>query len=352
MINGMQHIGIGVQNREESYKFYNNALLFSVPMSKHEGYCSGVVPIIEHDETRNVIISMNPYGGAAVEVFQYTSKTPVPVPAQVDFLYNGYLFYGVPVKNIEKAVGKVLKNKGRIITDSTVFTPMKDKGWKTAVFTDPFGVTGIMVEYPESFVGYGEGTTKIGGVDYIAIGVSDIERSVDFYKNMLDYDVKVYSSKQNSKGIFEGECPEWDGLFGKGRKIKRALLVKSEKPQGTFKHFLKGGMIELIEAEGNTGKHSYDGRKWGDIGFMELCFDVSDIQPAIDALVSKGADLAVPVYTQDMGQKTEASFAYIRDPDGSLIEFAEIKRLPMPYWLIRLLVNPTTVKFLKFLKLL
>jgi catechol 2,3-dioxygenase-like lactoylglutathione lyase family enzyme len=352
MINGMQHIGIGVQNREDSYEFYNNALLLSVPMSKHEGHCTGVVPIIEKDETRKVIISMNPYGGAAVEVFQYTSKTPVPVPGWIDFSCTGYLFYGVAVQNVKKSVQKILKNKGRIITEATAFTPMNDRGWKTAVFTDPFGITGTMVEYPGSFVGYGKKNSKIGGIDYIAIGVSDIDRSVDFYKNMLGYDVEIYRDDKNDKGIYEGECPEWDSLFGKGRKIKRALLARSEKPQGHFRHFLKGGMIELVEVGGNTGSYNYEGRHWGDIGFMELCFDVSDLKTAIDSLVSRGAELAVPIYTQDMGQKTEASFAYIRDPDGALLEFAEIKSLPVPYWVIRILVNPPVVKFLKFLKIL
>ena len=88
MIHGMQHIGIGVLNREDSYNFYNNALLLSVPISKTEGPCDGVIPIIKKNETRKVIISMSPWGGAAVEVFQYTSKTPAPLPPKVDFTYN------------------------------------------------------------------------------------------------------------------------------------------------------------------------------------------------------------------------------------------------------------------------
>ena len=335
MINGMQHIGIGVRNREESYKFYNDALLFSVPMSKHEGRCTGVVPIIEKDETRNVIISMNPYGGAAIEVFQYTSKTPAPVPKLVDFTYNGYLFYGLAVKNIKKSLDIVKKNNGNIITSATAFTPMKDRDWRTAVFTDPFGITGIMVD---------NGSSKNSGIDYVAIGVSNLEQSITFYNTFLGYDIEIYK--------YEGECPEWDGLFGKDRKIKRALLQRSTKPQGPFRHFLKGGMIELIEVEGNSGKHNYEGRKWGDIGFMELCFDVSDIKGTVDALAAKGVQIAVPPYTQNMGQKTEATFAYIKDPDGSLLEFAEIKSLPVPYFVIRSLVNPFTVKTAKLLKML
>jgi catechol 2,3-dioxygenase-like lactoylglutathione lyase family enzyme len=335
MINGMQHIGIGVRNREESYKFYNNALLLSVPISKHEGHCTGVLPLIKTNETRNVIIAMNPYGGAAVEVFQYTSRTPSPVPKHVDFTYNGYLFYGLAVKNIQKQLDKVKKNNGNIITGTTDFTPMKDRGWKTAVFTDPFGITGILVD---------KGESKNKGIDYVAVGVSNLEQSLTFYNTFLGYDVEIYK--------YEGECPEWDGILGKGRKIKRVLLERSKKPQGPYKHFLKGGMIELIEVEGNSGKRNFEGRQWGDIGFMELCFDVSDIRGTVKDLTEKGVTIAVPPYTQKMGKKTEATFAYIKDPDGSLLEFAELNRLPVPYPVIRTFVNPFMVKFLKSLKVL
>jgi hypothetical protein len=56
MINGIQHIGIGVSDRDRSYEFYRNALNFTVPISKNTGNCMGVVPFIEKDEIRNVVI--------------------------------------------------------------------------------------------------------------------------------------------------------------------------------------------------------------------------------------------------------------------------------------------------------
>lgn len=344
MINGIQHIGIGVKSRDESFYFYNNALGFSVPLSRHTGNCYGMIPVIEKDETRNVTISMNPYGGGLVEIFQYTSKIPLPVPDEIDFSYSGFLFYGLKVRNIARSL-KIIENfGGKIITHSTSFTPMKNYSWKTGLFRDPDGIHGMMLEYPDSNTGYGNGSPRIGGIEYVSIGVSNLDRSIDFYSNILGYNDIVYQC--------EGSYPEWECIFGKGRKLKRALLKRGAKPQGIFRHFLKGGMIELIEVESNRGKHNFVGRKWGDIGFMELCFDVSDISSTLDMVTKKGAQIIVPPYIQDMGMNTKATFAYIKDPDGSMLEFADIESLPAPYFLIRMFVNPSIIGMAKKLSLL
>jgi catechol 2,3-dioxygenase-like lactoylglutathione lyase family enzyme len=344
MINGIQHIGIGVTDRDKAFLFYNNALGFSVPMSRHSGNCKGVLPLIKKDEERKVVIALNSHGGGLVEIFQYTSKKPVPRPKEVDFSYNGCLFFGLKVKNVGKSLGIIERHGGERVTEPSAFTPKAEAGWRTAMFLDTEGIQAMLLEYPESGMGHGNGGSRIGGVEYVGIGVSDIEDSVEFYTRVLEYDKIVYRT--------EGTYPEWDPLFGKGRFMKRALLRRSGNPEGIFRHFLHGGMIELIQVEGNTGKHNFDGRKWGDIGFMEVAFDVTDIDETLEEVARKGVSLAAPPYVQDMGMNTKATFAYIRDPDGSLLEFADISRLPVPYFIIRLLVSPFVVGMAKKLKLL
>jgi len=344
MINGIQHIGIGVVNRDKTYNFYNNALGFSVPMSKNTGKCTGMLPVIGKDEERNVIISLNPHGGGLIEIFQYITKTPLPIPDEVDFSYNGFLFFGVKVKNIEKSLDTISKFNGEAVTHSNYFTPMKDHNWNAAIFRDLDGIYGMALEYPESNIGYGSGKSKIGGVEYVGIGVSHLKESIDFYSNILGYDDIIYT--------YEGNCPEWDTILGKGRKIKRALLRKSSKPHGLFRHFLGGGMIELIEVEGNKKKHNYEKRNWGDIGFMEVCFDVSNINETLEELTKNGAKVIIPPHTQYMGLNTNATFSYIKDPDGSMLEFADIASLPVPYFMIRTLVNPLVIGLAKRLRIL
>jgi catechol 2,3-dioxygenase-like lactoylglutathione lyase family enzyme len=303
-----------------------------------------MIPVLGKDETRDVIFLLNPYGGAIVEIFQYVSKKPVPVPNGTDLSYNGFLFYGLKVRNIPQTLEKIQSHGGIILSGSDDFTPMKNGGWKTAAFRDPDGITGILIEYPESNVGYGKGNSRIGGIEYTAVGVSNLEKSIDFYSNILGYNDVVYTH--------EGKSPEWEALFGAGKSVKRALLKKSDSAQGVFKHFLRGGMIELVQVGSGRKKHNFDGRKWGDIGFMELCFDVTDIDSTLDDITGKNVSITVPKHSQEMGMNTAATFAYIRDPDGSMLEFADIKSLPVPYFLIRMLVNPPLVGMARKLKLL
>lgn len=331
MINCIQHIGIGVRDRERSYDFYNNALGFSVLMSKSTDNCTGMLPILGQDEIRNVVISLNPRGGALIEIFQYVSREPTPIPEEVDFTYNGFLFFGLKVRNVQKSLDIIQSYGAEVMSGPAPFTPMADEGWKTGVFRDPDGIYGVLLEYPESTVGTGNGRARIGGIEHVAIGVSDLDRSLDFYSSQLGYDDLLYR--------YEGKAPEWECLFG-DRTMKRALIRRSKPPQGLFKHFLRGGMVELFQVEGNTGRHNFEGRKWGDIGFMELCFDVDDINLTFEEMHARGVSKAIPTHSQSMGLNTYASFGYIRDPDGSLLEFADIKSLPVPYILIRLLVNP------------
>jgi catechol 2,3-dioxygenase-like lactoylglutathione lyase family enzyme len=344
MINAIQHIGLGVTNRDKAFAFYRDALGFSVKIAENSGGCPGVGPIINNDETRDVVIAMNPYGGGLVELFQYTSRAPKPIPKKVDFSYNGYLFYGLKVGNADKALELIERHGGERVGDPSDFTPMRDLRWRTAMFKDPEGIHGILLEYPGNNVGNGTHKPRIGGVEYVAIGVSNIDASVDFYSRVLGYDDVVYR--------IEGRAPEWEGAFGKGSGMRRALLKKSKKAGGPFRHFLKGGMIELIEVDGNCGKNNYEGRTWGDIGLMELTFDVNDIEACYENARGAGATLAAPPYKDDIGMNTHATFAYIWDPDGSLLEFAEISSLPVPYFVIRLAVNPFVVGTAKRLGLM
>jgi lactoylglutathione lyase len=52
---------------------------------------------------------------------------------------------------------------------------------------------------------------------------------------------------------------------------------------------------------------------------FELGFKVDDCDAAFDELVSGGADAAVPPTDRAWGQRT----AYVRDPDGHLVELAQ-----------------------------
>jgi lactoylglutathione lyase len=56
-----------------------------------------------------------------------------------------------------------------------------------------------------------------------------------------------------------------------------------------------------------------------DVPEFEIGFKVDDVDAAFDALVTQGARAAVAPTDRPWGQRT----AYVRDPDGHLVELAE-----------------------------
>ena len=57
---------------------------------------------------------------------------------------------------------------------------------------------------------------------------------------------------------------------------------------------------------------------------FEIGFKVADVDAAIDELIARGATLVAPPTDRFWGQRT----AYVRDPDGHLIELAQDLRRP------------------------
>ena len=51
---------------------------------------------------------------------------------------------------------------------------------------------------------------------------------------------------------------------------------------------------------------------------FEVCFVTTDVQGAFDRAITEGADAVTPPQTKPWGQDV----AYVRDPDGNLVEIA------------------------------
>ena len=175
------------------------------------------------------------------------------------------------------------------------------------------------------------------------VGVSDMEHSLKFYRNVLGYGHVVQDKM--------GEWQDWSSFSDLNKENKgkfRRVLLQREKPEtGLYSELLGVGELELIEAvhspfeelqqtvlEGlhlnNKNRHLYKDRCWGDPGLIHLCFDVMDMSGLLDFCHT--LDVEPTVDTGDsfsMGHTAIGRFAYVEDPDGSLIEFVETYRIPI-----------------------
>ena len=59
---------------------------------------------------------------------------------------------------------------------------------------------------------------------------------------------------------------------------------------------------------------------------MEMAFDVRDLAGTVSGLIARGAELYHPPTRVDMGSGTIGSFAYIKDPEGNVVEMVEVEK--------------------------
>ncbi|HSR67380.1 MAG TPA: VOC family protein [Acidobacteriota bacterium] len=116
---------------------------------------------------------------------------------------------------------------------------------------------------------------KIAGLDHVAFRVSDVERSLKFYQDVLNASVRSQSS--SSAFLTVGE--DWIALFGQGSTT--------------------------------TGQSESDR-----VGVDHVSFDISShgsLQERMEAIRSKGLEPINPA---------GSSRTYFRDPDGNVIQFS------------------------------
>ena len=107
------------------------------------------------------------------------------------------------------------------------------------------------------------------------------------------------------------------------------------KPRlGSFSKLLGPSVMELIQVMDREPEQIFNNRFWGDLGFIHLCYDIKGMDALRIECKSKGFAFKVDsthtlkTETFDMGEAA-GHFAYIEDPDGTLIEFVETDKIPI-----------------------
>lgn len=311
-------MGIGVPNVQEIWLWYRTIFGIDVRVFEEAAeaplmtkYTGDVV----HARTATLALSME--GGGGFEIWQFTSRKTEKASFPIQLGDLGIYACKIKSRNV-KASFLYMKEKGVDILCEPCKTP---DGSLAFFIKDPNGNIFQIVQ------GYGWfGNTKhpsgCGGVAGAIIGVSDMEKSLKLYKEILAYESEVY----DESGAFE----DLDNLPGGNENFRRVRLIHQNPRIGPFAKLLGPSSIELVESQsGIKRKAIFENRFWGDWGFIHLCFDVQ----RMDELKNKCNSLGFPFTvdssnTFDMGE-AGGRFAYIEDPDGAWIEFVETHKVPI-----------------------
>lgn len=315
-ISGIQQVGIGTANMEADWAWYREMFGMDIkifvdaaPAPLMTKYTGGDI------HSRIAALAMNMQGGGGFEIWQYTSRTPVAAASPLQFGDLGFLALKMKVRDA-KAAHVFLQNKGvKILT-----SPQPNSAGQSHFYVaDLNGNWFDMVEVKDDW--FRKEKSLIGGAYGMVIGVSDLDRSLKFYRELLGYDVELRRERKAHADLA--------GLSGSNAELDRVILSQSSQAVGPFNHLLGGSQIELVSNPVAPGTPTLENRFWGDLGFIHLCYDVRDME----GLKKKAAKLNHPFTVDsadsfDMG-KAAGRFSYVEDPDGTLIEFVETHKLPL-----------------------
>lgn len=315
IISGIQQIGIGTPNEEKAFEWYRKHLGMDICVFQDSAEASLMSDYTgDKVQSRSATLAMNMQGGGGLEVWQYTSRHTQAPSFDVQLGDLGVYATRIKCKNLEQTF-EFLKEKDVNIVNGIEEDPA---GSPHFFLKDPHGLLFQMVTGNSWF---SNGKHHSGGIAGCMIGVSDIDRSLELYRDILEYDNVEY----DETGVFE----DLKGLDGNSQTFRRVLLSHSEPRKGSFSQLLGPSKIELIQTYDREPRKIFGDRYWGDLGYIHLCFDVKGMDQLKKECQEKGFKFTVDSKNSfDMGEAA-GRFSYIEDPDGTLIEFVETHKIPI-----------------------
>jgi catechol 2,3-dioxygenase-like lactoylglutathione lyase family enzyme len=320
IISGIQQMGIGVMNVEEAWKWYIDQFGMDCRIFDDNSPAKLMLPYTGGEpRSKHAILALNLQSGGGFEIWQYTERAPVKIKEEIRIGDLGIIACKIKARNVQESLSIYQKN-GIQVPAAASEDP---SGKKTFFIKDPSDNIFQLVEGTDWFRNENKST---GGSFGAIIGVSDIEKSRVVYSDILGYDEVIY----DTTGVF----PDLAELPGGNKECRRVLLKRSRAFAGAFSKVLGQSVIELVSTPANKGKKIFEGRFWGDPGFIHLCYDMHGMDQLKNYCEIKGFPFTVDSKKShegnsfDMGEAA-GYFSYIEDPDGTLIEFVETHKVPI-----------------------
>ena len=311
IISGIQQIGIGNTSVYDTFKWYRQNLGMDLPVFDEAAEAELMLPYTQgKPRSRHAILALNMMGGGGAEIWQYTSR--VGQPAAFDIKAGDLGIYIAKFKSRDIKVSHDFLSRENE-TSEILTTP---EGLQHFYVKDP---DGNIIELVESQSWFKKKLSHSGGVCGVTVGVSEMNQSIAFYKEVLGYDQVVYD-----------KTAKFDDFkyLGTSDKFRRVLLRHSQPRKGPFSRLFGRTEIELIQNLDTTPRQIFADRMWGDLGYIHLCFDIVGMAALRGKCLAYGCGFTVDSGDFDMGEAA-GQFAYIEDPDGTLIEFVETHKVPI-----------------------
>jgi len=314
-ISGIQQVGIGTSSVDSSWKWFADMFGMDIEVARDNAISNTMTEYTGgHPRRRDALIAANLQGGACMELWQSVERKPkAPAfPLQIGDL--GIFVVKIKCSDVDHAHEYVRSKYDRL----TEIAAAPD-GSRSFFIQDPEGNWFQAIE--DSTMVLDEGK-PFGGVVGCMIGVSDMDAARKLYSDILGYNKVIY----NEYGHFD----DFALLPGGTGEFRRTLVCWSKRPVGALSNFLPTGFIEFVQCRDREPQKIFKDRYWGDLGFIHLSFDVTNLNDLKTFCEEKGYHFVAQSNPDgnlyDFGD-TSCRFAFIEDRDGLLVQFVEPCRI-------------------------
>ncbi|MBI2843671.1 MAG: VOC family protein [Armatimonadetes bacterium] len=144
-------------------------------------------------------------------------------------------------------------------------------------------------------------------LDHVAITVSDLERSLRFYRDQLGM---LEQSDHDLKG------PEISQMAGKDKVYMKVVRLTCPETPGV--------QIDLQQYIEPKGKQSDS--KLGDVANSHICIEVGNLDDAYRRLSAAGVQFVSPPVEFDLEAEGKIGCVFFMDPDGYILELTEYRK--------------------------
>jgi catechol 2,3-dioxygenase-like lactoylglutathione lyase family enzyme len=150
---------------------------------------------------------------------------------------------------------------------------------------------------------------RIIATDHTGITVSNLERSLDFWQNVLGFE---FSHSAHQSGAMAEQIT--------GVKDAELTLAVLKTPGGH--------KIELLEYHAPPDRKHVALRPC-DVGSVHVAFTVDNLDTILSKIAASGWKAAGEPQTLTVGPNAGKRVVYVRDPDGTTIEFMQAPSHPV-----------------------
>lgn len=307
-LTGLDHIGIGVSDVAVSMAFYGE-LGFDDVAFDYSGPLPGLSGVSSHDQTdaRVVLLrSSNPtvLGRAGIKLVQTLSRPCPPMPDGMAWGEPGICEVCVHVHGQARFHADLVARGHKNLMDPNEadLEPYQTHCGLSYV-ADPDGAKIELIEWATLEAGWPV-VDGPQGVNHVAFGVTDIERTRAFYRG-LGFTGQLFESD----GYFEPMHP-WYAPRTPPRQ--RMMLLTSPL----------GGNLEPVQ---HTPPSSDMRGEWGHLGTFEFAIGSRCLERSLDYLAARDIKLVGEPAVIDLGGGASWRYAYFADPDGLYVCVTEVR---------------------------